>query len=159
MKQAGIAWSPSRPVRAPVAVEAVMKELRCLVFTEQEVVKAVLDRRRRMRETLPTGTVLKVTYADGDSVETTFGITGDDGSSQDMVLPETEVAAALVAYCMNRRIPLPVASDKMLYIINGALTLMITMNFNKAPRLVVTHAPGDSGPELRPSVRRRRIGG
>ncbi|MFD1624914.1 hypothetical protein [Azospirillum griseum] len=142
-----------------------MRELRCLVFTEQEVVKAILDRRRRVNEPLPTGTVDKVTYEDGDNVETKLAITHDDGTRETLTLPETEVAAALVAHCMNRRIPLPVASDKMLYIINGALTLMITMNFNKSPRLVVTHAAtvegagGSSGPELRPAPRRRRIGG
>ncbi len=133
-----------------------MKELRCLVFTEQEVVKAVLDRRRRMKEPLPLGTVGKVTYEEGDNVQTVIKVVADDGVSQDLVLPETEVAAALVAYCMGRRIPLPVASDKMLHVINGALTLMITMNFNKAPRLVIAQMATESGPELRPSVRRRR---
>lgn len=137
-----------------------MKELRCLVFTEQEVVNAVLDRRRRVREALPTGTVTKVVHTDGDSVDTLLTITDDDGKAEELLLPETEVAAALVAYCMNRRIPLPVASDKMLYIINGALTLMITMNFNKAPRLVVAaHGAAEGAPALRPAVRRRRIGG
>lgn len=137
-----------------------MKELRCLVFTEQEVVNAVLDRRRRVREPLPTGTVTKVVHTDGDSVDTVLTITHDDGKTEDLLLPETEVAAALVAYCMNRRIPLPVASDKMLYIINGALTLMITMNFNKAPRLVVAaHGTAEGAPALRPALRRRRIGG
>ncbi len=141
-----------------------MRELRCLVFTEQEVVKAVLDRRRRMKESLPTGTVSKVAHNEGDGVDTVFTVTADDGTTEELLLPETEVAAALVAYCMNRRIPLPVASDKMLYIINGALTLMITMNFNKAPRLVVAHGPAtpasaDGPPELRPALRRRRIGG
>ena len=136
-----------------------MKELRCLVFTEQEMVKAIIDRRSRMHEPLPVGTVSKVVHTDGDSIETILTITADDGTAQDLPLSETEVAAALVAYCMNRRIPLPVASDKMLYIINDALTLMITMNFNKAPRLVVTQGIVETGPQLRPSVRRRRAVG
>jgi hypothetical protein len=113
-----------------------MKELRCLVFTDQEVVKAVLDRRRRMREPLPSGTVGKVTYRTAHGVETHIQVTGDEGDDRSMTLHEAEVAAALVAYCMNRKIPLPVDSDKMLHVINDSLTLMITMNFNKAPRLV-----------------------
>ena len=117
-----------------------MKELRCLVFTDQEVVKAVLDRRRRMREPLPNGTVGKVTHRPGQpgggGVETQIQVTGDDGDDRTMTLHEAEVAAALVSYCMGRKIPLPVESDKMLYLINGALTLMITMNFKKPPRLV-----------------------
>ena len=114
-----------------------MKELRCLVFTEQEVVKAVLDRRRKVRAALPNGTVQGVVYTmDHDAVSTTIRIIDDYGADQSMTLGAAEVAAALVGYCMGRKVPLPVESDKCLHLINGALTLMITMNFNKAPRLV-----------------------
>ncbi|WP_042702218.1 hypothetical protein [Azospirillum sp. B506] len=140
-----------------------MKELRCLVFTDQEVVRAVLDRRRRVKDTLPTGTVSKVVYhrhegSEPEGIETRLTVTDDDGSVTELALPDTEVTAALVGYCMGRRIPLPVASDKILHLINGALTLMITMNFNKAPRLVVNtaaaEAPG-SGTADRLSPKRR----
>lgn len=117
-----------------------MKELRCLVFTEQEVVKAVLDRRRKMREPLPVGTVRGVTYAsDHDTIHTTIRVLDDYGVDQSMTVGSAEVAAALVGYCMGRKVPLPVESDKCLHLINGGLTLMITMNFNKPPRLVTEH--------------------
>lgn len=128
-----------------------MKELRCLVFTDQEVARAVLDRRRRINDPLPVGTVTRIVFdqnagPEHDSIETRLFVTDDDGTVSELVLTDIEVTAALVAYCMGRRIPLPVASDKMLYLINGALTLMITMNFNKAPRLVVASGATD-GPE------------
>ncbi|PWC33550.1 hypothetical protein [Azospirillum sp. TSO35-2] len=160
-----------------------MKELRCLVFTDQEVVRAVLDRRRRVKDPLPVGTVSRVAYHKNDghkndghksggneqggnehagnehgAVETRLTITDDNGVVNELLLSETEVTAALVAYCMGRRIPLPVASDKMLHLINGALTLMITMNFNKAPRLVVTTGAAADTPADRRSPN-RRVGG
>ncbi|PWC55156.1 hypothetical protein [Azospirillum sp. TSO22-1] len=118
-----------------------MKELRCLVFTEQEVVKAVLDRRRKVRDAMPIGTVQGVVYTMSyDTVTTTIRIIDDHGGDQSLMLGPTEVAAALVGYCMGRRVPLPVDADKCLHLINGALTLMITMNFKKAPRMVAeTH--------------------
>ncbi|WP_051341312.1 hypothetical protein [Azospirillum halopraeferens] len=116
-----------------------MKECRCLVFTEQEVARAVLDRRRKRREELPTGTVQGVTYDATDGVRTTIAVIDDYGVGTPMVLGEGEVAAALVAYCMDRRIPLPVDGDKTLHLIGGALSLMITINFNKPPRLVEGH--------------------
>jgi len=131
-----------------------MKELRCLVFTDQEVIKAVLDRRRRMREPLPVGTVESITHRDADGIETVLKVVDDDGAVQELLLPEAEVAAAMVAYCMGRRIPLPVASDKTLNLINGGLTLMITMNFNKAPRLVGPLTDGGG----RPAPGRRKLG-
>lgn len=148
-----------------------MKELRCLVFTDQEVVNAVVDRRRRMREKLPQGTIGKVIFQTGEDgehtpIRTTIQVTNDDGTDESMHLDETEVAAALVAFCMNRRIPLPVESDKTLYVIKDSLTLMITLNFNKAPRLVIDHAHiqaeadamGDApaAPEFRPAAKMRR---
>lgn len=114
-----------------------MKEMRCLVFTEQEVVKAVLDRRRKVRDALPVGTVQGVTYTvTNDAVTTTIRVIDDYGGDQSLILGPTEVAAALVGFCMGRKVPLPVDSDKCLRLLNGALTLMITMNFNKAPRMV-----------------------
>jgi hypothetical protein len=36
---------------------------------------------------------------------------------------------------MGRKIPLPVDAEKTLYVIKDAATLIITMNFNKTPRL------------------------
>ncbi|WP_042443241.1 hypothetical protein [Azospirillum sp. B510] len=127
-----------------------MKELRCLVFTDQELVRAVLDRRHRVKDKLPVGTVSKVTYhrndgAEQDGIETRLTITDDNGAVTELALTDTEVTAALVGFCMGRRIPLPVASDKMLHLINGAPTLMITMNFNKAPRLVVNAGTDAAG--------------
>ncbi|RIV99061.1 hypothetical protein [Azospirillum brasilense] len=136
-----------------------MKELRCLVFTDQEVVKAVLDRRRRMKEPLPSGTVGTVTYRPGQpgggGVETLIQVTGDEGDDRSMTLHESEVAAALVSYCMGRKIPLPVESDKMIHIINGALTLMITMNFKKPPRLVEDRVEAAEQPPPPPPVPRK----
>ncbi|NUB15288.1 hypothetical protein GAY28_23395 [Azospirillum brasilense] len=136
-----------------------MKELRCLVFTDQEVVKAVLDRRRRMKEPLPSGTVGKVTYRPGQpgggGVETLIQVTGDEGDDRSITLHESEVAAALVSYCMGRKIPLPVESDKMIHIINGALTLMITMNFKKPPRLVEDRIEATEQPPAPPPVPRK----
>ena len=137
-----------------------MKELRCLVFTDQEVVRAVLDRRRRVKDPLPVGTVSNIVYhrsegPEQEGIEIRLSVTDDDGVVTELALGDTEVTAALVGYCMGRRIPLPVASDKILHLINGALTLMITMNFNKAPRLVVAGGADGSGAGDRLSSKRR----
>ena len=64
----------------------------------------------------------------------------DYGKVTSLVLPELEVAAALIAFCMGRKIPLPVDAEKTLHVIKDAATLIITMNFNKTPRLVGTVA-------------------
>lgn len=128
-----------------------MKECRCLVFTEQEVARAVLDRRRKRRDTLPTGTVLGVTYEERDGVRTTVTVVDDYGAETPLVLGEEEVGAALVAYCMDRKIPLPAEGDKQLHLIAGSLALIITINFNKPPRMVVgAAAPRHAAPRRMP---------
>lgn len=116
-----------------------MKELRCLVFNDQEVVNAVFDRRRKRAEAAPAGMVTGVIYHQtpgGAGLETLIHVTDDYGDDKVVTIDETEVAAALVHHCMHRKIPLPVDSDKSVHIINGSATLMITMNFNKPPRMV-----------------------
>ena len=129
-----------------------MKELRCIVFSDAEVAAAVTDRRRRISEPFPAGSVGRVDYLVEDTVRTRLSILGEDGATTEIVLEEPEVTAALVSYCMNRKVPLPAGSEKMLYVIRDALTLMITLNFNRAPRLAVETAIR-SAVRDRPSLR------
>jgi hypothetical protein len=112
-----------------------MKELRCIVFTDREVLSAVIDRRRRLKEAVPEGTVTRISYDLEAGVRTMLHME-HNGENSVTVLPETEVQAALVAYVMAKNVPLPADSDKTLYVIKGAPTLMITMNFNKPARLI-----------------------
>ena len=115
-----------------------MRELRCIVFSERELIGAVIGRRRKFNEELPRGTVESVKFRTGDTIETVMEVKDDYGKVTSLVLPELEVAAALIAFCMGRKIPLPVDAEKTLYVIKDAATLIITMNFNKTPRLVGT---------------------
>ena len=115
-----------------------MKELRCIVFSERELISAVIDRRRKLNEELPQGTVESVKFRTGDTIETVMEVKDDYGKVTSLVLPELEVAAALIAFFMGHKTPLPVDAEKTLHVIKDAATLIITMNFNKTPRLVGT---------------------
>jgi hypothetical protein len=100
------------------------------------LISAVIGRRRKLNEELPQGTVESVKFRTGDTIETVMEVKDDYGKVTSLVLPELEVAAALIAFCMGRKIPLPVDAEKTLHVIKDAATLIITMNFNKTPRLV-----------------------
>ena len=112
-----------------------MKELRCLVFTDREVVDAILDRRRRLKEPLPPGEVKRIRFALQNGVRTTLSIQNED-AVEELQLSEQEVQAALISQCMAKGVPLPVDADKALYLIRGNATLMITLNYRKPARLV-----------------------
>ncbi|OYQ32890.1 hypothetical protein CHU95_19345 [Niveispirillum lacus] len=111
-----------------------MKELRCILFKDREVLSAILDRKRRLKEELPAGQITGLSLNSVDeSINCT--ITYDNGHHS-LTIPETELQAALLAHCMARKVPLPVDADKNVHLINGRATLMITINFNRAARLV-----------------------
>ncbi len=109
-----------------------MKELRCLVFSEQEVAAAVQERRKKLQEQILDGTLQKVSYQSDSGVSATLVGVDQQGRSQSLVIPDNELSAALVNFCMSRKIPMPVKSDKYLQVINDGLTMMITMRFNKS---------------------------
>lgn len=111
-----------------------MKELRCILFTDREVLAAVLDRKRRLKEELPTGQITGLRM-EGRDEGVVCTIVYDHGE-RSVTVPEHDLQAALLAHCMARKVPLPVDADKSVYLIRGRATLMITMNFNKAARLV-----------------------
>ncbi|MEA1673742.1 hypothetical protein [Nitrospirillum sp. BR 11163] len=113
-----------------------MKELRCIVFTDREVVSAITERRRKLNDAFPEGDVTNLEYTVNRGVTARLSVTLN-GAANDVAIPEQELQAALVGYCMSRNVPLPVVADKALYVIKGRATLMITMNFKKPARLVV----------------------
>jgi len=110
-----------------------MKELRCIVFQDKEVLAAVIDRRRKLRDPLPEAEITGMNISYADRLHTILEM---ENGKRTIQLDEAEVQAAVIAYCMQKNIPLPVEADKALYLIKGHVTLMITMNFQRAARIV-----------------------
>ncbi len=110
-----------------------MKELRCILFTDLEVLAAILDRRRKLNEALPDGQVTGLRLEMNQGTRCTLLV---NGGKQSLAIPEAELQASLLAYCMTKKVPLPAEADKSVYLIRGRATLMMTMNFNKSARLV-----------------------
>lgn len=114
-----------------------MKELRCIVFTDREVVTAVVERRRKLRDQVPEGDIggLAMSMEDG-------GLTAriQMADSSELPVGEQELLAALVALCMAKNVPLPVDAEKVVHLIKGRATLMVTMNFQKGARLISANA-------------------
>jgi hypothetical protein len=127
-----------------------MKELRCIVFNDREVVKAILDRRQRRAETLPSGPIAGITYDTKENFAATLHFMRGDGLEETARISQEETMAAVIAYCVKTKIPLPADADKFLYLVNDSLTLMITMNFKRQPRCVFGGGAGVRriGPEI-----------
>lgn len=105
-----------------------MKEFRCIVFNEQEAITALVERRRRQREPLPVATIQGIQYGTASSSTDSVLLMEDDyGKKIPVPIPEAEMAAALVNYCLERRIPMPMGAKKGIEIMGSDVTLLLTI--------------------------------
>jgi hypothetical protein len=88
-------------------------ELRHIVFTPNEVLRSITQYRHRRREPLPSGTITNLKIEEKPDVHVVLFITGDGSKTADEhVFQGAELAAALVMFCIERKIPLPAARAK-----------------------------------------------
>ena len=114
-----------------------MREFRCLVFSKQEALMAVIDRRRRLREPLPVGTVRDILFEvrSTDGVVSTIEIVDDYGQIENLSISAAEMAASLIDYCINHKIPFPSGSTKWIEVLKeGEVTLLLTIDSGKRKR-------------------------
>lgn len=108
-----------------------MKEFRCIIFNEHEVISAVVERRRRAKVKLPPGTILNLKYSSEgkNQIVTTIRVVDDHGKEEPLVIHTSELVAALIDYCGNRRVPLPAGSRRWIELI-GSSDLTLMMDFD-----------------------------
>ena len=104
-----------------------MKEFRCIVFNEQEAITALVERRRKQRQPLPVATIKGLQYANGEGGEATLLMEDDYGKAIPVAISVPEMAAALVNYCLERRIPMPMGAKKGIEIMGNDITLLLTI--------------------------------
>lgn len=90
------------------------KELRQIMFGPSEIVTAITEYHRRRSFAMPRGTALRCYIADEPALSATLFIETDGAGITEMSIDAESLAAALILYCINRKIPLPVEADKRL---------------------------------------------
>lgn len=102
-----------------------MRELRAISFTDRELTSALVQFAGRLRRHLPSGTLQETRVLLGPPVRVVLPIQDDYGVVREVAFEEAEVAAALVQFCMDRKVKLPARGEKVLKIIAGLPTLVI----------------------------------
>jgi hypothetical protein len=74
-----------------------------------------------------------VTFAGAATIETTIHMIDDYGKRNPVAFAHTEVAAALIGWCISRKVPMPMSADRKLELIGGSLALSLTMDL-ESPR-------------------------
>jgi hypothetical protein len=90
------------------------KELRQIMFGPSEIITAITEYHKRRSLPLPHGTALRCYIADEPALSATLFIQTDDSAITELSIDAENLGAALILYCINRKIPLPVEADKRL---------------------------------------------
>ena len=129
-----------------------MKEFRCIVFSDQEAISAVIERRQTQREQLPVGTIQGLSFNTEGGRGFTLQTMDDYGKKTPVEIAIPEMAAALVNYCLGRRIPMPAGAKKGIEVIGSDITLVMTI---AEYDLTKPRAPGKAKKLATPQQQRR----
>lgn len=105
-------------------------ELRKLVFSKQELEAAIIAHNRSAAEKLPSGPVTKCEVQKPDDViKVALEVTDQrTGETHKIDLNSAYLAAALLRFCIEKKIPLPRDSSKSLQVVGDSLALNVTKN-------------------------------
>jgi hypothetical protein len=102
-------------------------EYRQIVFASTEVLLAIREHRKRMRNPLPPGSITRFEIGGEPAVGAELEIADDKTGSRQVIRVEGEaLAAALILYCIDHRILMPVDATKRIALSEKGLTLSIS---------------------------------
>ncbi|MFV3073765.1 hypothetical protein [Niveispirillum fermenti] len=99
-------------------------EIRHILFSNDEVIRAVVEYHRRAGNPMPSGSVIRMEVM-ADPVRCALHVGQDDGARQVHWVDNPTLAACLIFFCINQRIPLPTKSAKQLHMMNDKITLVV----------------------------------
>lgn len=109
-------------------------ELRNIFFSALEVLAAIKEHRRRIRKPLPTGTIVRFEISEKDPISVIIEITDDEtGGRNNYKIGAEALGAALILFCIDHKIPMPVEAHKSLRREGGGVCLVVEIS-NSARR-------------------------
>ncbi|MBI3505358.1 MAG: hypothetical protein HY059_10990 [Proteobacteria bacterium] len=99
-------------------------EYRLIFFRESELVRAIGGFARLRKKPLPVGQITRLVL-DPEAITLSIHLEKDNGGMVARTYNANEVAAALIAYCKDARIPLPRKASKELRVISNRPAFLI----------------------------------
>ena len=102
-------------------------EVRHIIFSEVEVLKALTEYRKRRNKRLPSSEKVEVTIQDKPKIVVNLAIVPEGKQMPlEFVFEGEELAAALIMFCIGRNIPLPASGvSKTIQLVGGNIALQI----------------------------------
>jgi len=106
------------------------KELRKLVFTDDELKAAAFDYCLRNSVNIPHAPIDELVVSDDDDAILTLRFSsGDLSDPKEARLNRDQVGAALIKFCSTNKIPLPRVAQKILKVDDGEVALMVNVQW------------------------------
>lgn len=109
----------------------MVTEIRHLIFQNGEVVQALAAFQKQRRDPLPAGTIAGLSFAKESRIKCTLEWDADGGGTRGKrTFLSDELGAALIHYCISKRIPLPAKSPKVLQLFGENIGLVVSINLS-----------------------------
>lgn len=103
-------------------------EMRRLYFSEDEVTRAILAFNAQSRQKfLSPGSLAGIALRDDPSLGIEVRIETVEGTIETVLLNEVLVGAAIIRFCIDTHVPLPLHGTKSLKLCNGRIVLDVSM--------------------------------
>ncbi len=101
-----------------------MQELRRIVFSQDELRQALHGQRIDGRVVLPVGAIQSASFLEGSDANVMLRIYDEQSDKHhEIVLPNAFVAAALMGFCIQSKVPLPRSARKSIAIAGQNIAL------------------------------------
>jgi hypothetical protein len=99
-------------------------EYRLIFFDQNELCRALIDYNRQRKTPFPPGNLKKVVIG-RQNLSVTIHIDKDSGDEESVTFDTASIAAALILFCKERKIPLPAKSAKEIRLVAERLCFLI----------------------------------
>lgn len=102
-------------------------ETRQIIFSNDEVVAAIQQLYLRFHQAFPKGSIWDVTISEDHGCQVDCDIMDSNNFRERVTVNGEKLAAALILFCITRKVPLPAAAPKTLSIVNKHLALRVVL--------------------------------
>ena len=102
-------------------------ESRTLTFSDNTLIESINRHVSRKRLNIQPGQVENIAYDDRGDVSIVLTILADDGRTIESRFDAEFIAAAMIRYCIDEKIPVPRTASKRVLLNNGRASLEFTM--------------------------------
>ncbi len=100
-------------------------EMRQIAFHHQEVARALLDYDKRRDNKFPAGTIRNIEIEEDPDIHATIIFDVLKGGSTEVKVSPEVLAASLILFCINSKIPMPADATKRLQKIGDGVALFV----------------------------------